>query len=181
MLAGQGASLLVCVDCGTTSIDAISVARDLGLETIVLDHHQAPEILPDAIVVNPNRQDCLSGLGHLCAAGVVFMVLVGLNRHLREAGFWSPSRPAPDLMADLDLVGLATVADVAPLIGLNRAFVARGLEIMLRRERPGLAALADVARLKGPPEAWHLGFLIGPAHQCGRTHWRCRCRCAPVA
>jgi single-stranded-DNA-specific exonuclease len=165
-LAAQGARLLVCVDCGTTSHEAIDEARRLGLDTIVLDHHLAPEILPDAVVVNPNRADCLSGLGHLCAAGVVFMVLVGLNRALR-GNFWSPSRPAPDLMAALDLVALATVADVAPLVGLNRAFVSRGLDVMRRRARPGLAALADVSRLAGPVQAWHLGFLLGPRINAG--------------
>lgn len=166
-LAAQGAELLVCVDCGTTSPDPLDHARRLGLDAIVLDHHLAPETLPDAIVVNPNRQDCLSGLGHLCAAGVVLMVLVGLNRRLRRAGFWSATRPEPDLLSALDLVALATVADVAPLTGLNRALVARGMEAIARRARPGLAALMDVSRLNGPAEAWHLGFLLGPRINAG--------------
>lgn len=166
-LAAAGATLLVTVDCGTTSHDVLAGARALGLDTIVLDHHQAPEVLPDAIVVNPNRQDDLSGLGALCAAGVVFMTLVGLNRRLRDQGFWSASRPAPDLLADLDLVALATVADVAPLTGLNRAFVIKGLSVMRRRGRRGLAALMDASRLVGPPQAWHLGFLLGPRINAG--------------
>ncbi|MDE2364766.1 MAG: DHH family phosphoesterase, partial [Hyphomicrobiales bacterium] len=154
-LAAGGAKLLVTVDCGTTSHEALAEARKTGLDVVVLDHHQAPELLPDAIVVNPNRQDDLSGLGALCAAGVVFMTLVGLNRRLREQGFWTRERPAPDLLAELDLVALATVADVAPLTGLNRAFVVKGLQVMRGRGRTGLAALMDVARLGGPPQAWH--------------------------
>jgi len=166
-LAAGGATLLVTVDCGTTSHEAIAEARRLRLDVIVLDHHQAPELLPDAIVVNPNRQDDLSGLGALCAAGVAFMALVGLNRALREKGFWTKDRPAPDLLAELDLVALATVADVAPLTGLNRAFVAKGLTVMRGRARPGLSALMDVARLGGPPQAWHLGFLLGPRINAG--------------
>lgn len=166
-LSAEGAKLLVCVDCGTTSHVPIAEARRLGLDVIVLDHHLAPADLPEAIVVNPNRQDCLSDLGHLCAAAVVFMVLVAVNRHFRAHDFWTQARSEPDLMAGLDLVALATVADVAPLTGLNRAFVARGLEIIGRRTRPGLAALADAARLNGPPEAWHLGFALGPRINAG--------------
>src|SRR5690606_3176528 len=115
----------------------------------------------------PNRQDDLSGLGHLSAAGVVFLVLVALNRALREAGFWRADRPQPDLLAELDLVALATVADVVPLRGLNRAFVRQGLAVMRRRGRAGLTALRDTAALSGPPEAWHLGFLLGPRINAG--------------
>ena len=132
----------------------------------MLDHHQAPETLPDALVVNPNRQDDVSHLGQLCAAGVTFMTLVALNRILRERGFFS-LRQEPDLLAGLDLVSLATIADVAPLTGLNRAFVAKGLEVMRRRARPGLAALFDVSKIDGPPNAYHLGFLIGPRINAG--------------
>ncbi|CAJ0863187.1 Single-stranded-DNA-specific exonuclease RecJ [freshwater sediment metagenome] len=166
-LAGKGATLLITVDCGTVSHEPFAVARDLGLDVIVLDHHQAPEALPPAIVVNPNRQDDLSGQGGLCAAGVVFLALAGLSRLLREKGFWGEGRPAPDLLAELDLVALATVADVAPLRGLNRAFVAKGLSIMRNRARPGLAALMDAARMDGPPRAWHLGFALGPRINAG--------------
>jgi single-stranded-DNA-specific exonuclease len=166
-LTGQGARLLVTVDCGTASHEPLAEAERLGLDTVVLDHHQAPEHLPAAkALVNPNRQDDLSGLGHLCAAGVVFLTLVALSRTLRERGFWN-GRPAPDLLASLDLVALATVADVVPLTGLNRAFVRQGLAIMRGRQRPGLAALTDVAALRGAPECWHLGFLIGPRINAG--------------
>ena len=165
-LAAQGATLLVTVDCGTTSHEPFVEARRLGLDAIVFDHHQAPEILPDAIVVNPNRQDDVSGLGALCAAGVVFVALVALHRALRQRGFWQ-GRAMPDLLSSLDLVALATVADVAPLVGLNRAFVVKGLALMKSRGRPGLRALADVAGLDGPPRAYHLGFLLGPRINAG--------------
>ena len=165
-LAARGATLLVTVDCGTTSFEPFVEARKLGLDVIVLDHHQAPEILPDAVIVNPNRQDDVSGQGALCAAGVVFVALVALNRALRERGYWS-DRTTPDLLLGLDLVALATVADVAPLTGLNRAFVVKGLALMKARGRVGLRALADIAGLNGPPRAYHLGFLLGPRINAG--------------
>ncbi len=166
-LARGGAKLLITVDCGTASHAPLAEAARLGLDPIVLDHHQAPEMLPEAIVVNPNRQDDLSGLGQLCAAGVVFMALVAVQRSLRERGFFTPARPPPDLLTGLDLVALATVADVAPLTGLNRAFVAKGLALMHARERPGLRILLDLAGLKEPPNPYHLGFLIGPRINAG--------------
>lgn len=166
-LAARGATLLVTVDCGTTSHEAFAVARGLGLDVIVLDHHQAPEVLPDALVVNPNRLDDLSGQGALCAAGVVFLALIGLSRTLRARGWWSDDRSEPDLLASLDLVALATVADVAPLARLNRALVAKGLMVMAARSRPGLAALIDVARLDGRPRARDLGFALGPRINAG--------------
>ena len=165
-LHADGAGLLVAVDCGTTSHVALEEARALGLDPIVIDHHQAPEILPAAIVVNPNRLDDLSGLGQLCAAGVVFMVLVALQRVLRGRGLFADRAP-PDLLAALDLVALATVADVAPLTGLNRAFVKKGLAVMHERQRPGLCALFDVAGADGPPTAYHLGYLVGPRINAG--------------
>lgn len=166
-LKEQGADILVTVDCGTASIEPLAEARRLGLDPLVLDHHQAPEQLPEALaIVNPNRQDDLSGLGHLCAAGVVFLFLVALNRTLRSRGFFE-GRPEPDLMGSLDLVALATVADVVPLVGLNRAFVRQGLAIMRSRRRVGLAALFDTAGLAGTPESWHLGYLVGPRINAG--------------
>ncbi len=165
-LGAAGAKLLICVDCGTTSHVAIAEARRLGLDVIVLDHHQAPEHLPEALVVNPNRQDDLSGLGQLCAAGVAFLTLIAVNRLLRAAHFWG-AQPEPDLLLGLDLVALATIADVAPLTGLNRALVTKGLALMRARGRPGLAALFDVAGAGGPPTVHHLGFLIGPRINAG--------------
>ncbi len=153
--------LIVCVDCGTLSHDPIAAAQ--GADVIVLDHHLGGETLPPALaVVNPNRQDESGDLGHLCAAGVVFLMLVEANRQLRSQG-----QNGPDLMNFLDLVALATVADVAPLIGVNRAFVRQGLRVMARRERAGLKALADVARLETAPTAYHLGFVLGPRVNAG--------------
>ena len=167
-LAERGATLLVCVDCGTTSIEPLVEAKKLGLDTVVIDHHQADEELPPAVaIVNPNRRDDLSGLGHLAAVGLTFMTVVALNRVLRGRGFWQAGRSEPDLLALLDDVALGTVADVVPLIGLNRAVVAKGLIALRRRERAGHVSLMDVARLTGPPEAWHLGFLLGPRINAG--------------
>jgi single-stranded-DNA-specific exonuclease len=167
-LAARGATLLVTVDCGTTSIEPLAEAKALGMDVVVIDHHQADEALPPATaIVNPNRRDDLSGLGYLAAVGLVFMTVVAINRELRARGFWTTERPEPDLLPFLDDVALGTVADVVPLIGLNRAFVAKGLLVLRRREQPGLVSLMDVARLSGPPEAWHLGFLLGPRINAG--------------
>ena len=166
-LAGRGATLLITVDCGTTSIEPLAEARRLGMDVIVIDHHQADERLPDALVVNPNRLDDLSELGHLAAVGLVFLAVVAVNRVLRLRGFWNEARPEPDLLSMLDVVALGTVADVVPLKGLNRAFVSKGLIALRRRESPGLTALMDAARLSGPPEPWHLGFLLGPRINAG--------------
>ena len=167
-LADRGARLLVTVDCGTTSHEPLAEARKLGLDIIVIDHHQADERLPPAVaVINPNRLDDLSKLGHLAAVGLVFMTIVAANRALRARGYWTSERPEPDLLGLLHIVALGTVADVVPLRGLNRAFVAKGLIAMRRRENPGLTALIDVARLSGPPEPWHLGFMLGPRINAG--------------
>jgi single-stranded-DNA-specific exonuclease len=166
-LAERGATLLVTVDCGTGSIEPLAEAKRLGMDVVVIDHHQADEKLPDAIVVNPNRLDDLSGLGHLAAVGLVFMTVVAINRVLRARGFWTPARTEPDLLSYLDIVALGTVADVVPLKGLNRAFVSKGLLALRRRENVGLTALMDVARLSGPPEPFHLGFLLGPRINAG--------------
>ncbi|EEX11208.1 single-stranded-DNA-specific exonuclease RecJ [Ruegeria lacuscaerulensis ITI-1157] len=153
--------LIICVDCGTLSHDAIAAAQ--GADVIVLDHHLGGETLPDCVaVVNPNRQDESGDLAYLCAAAVVFLMLVEAGRQLRAAG-----TKGPDLMAMLDLVALATVADVAPLVGVNRALVQQGLKVMARRQRPGLVALSDVARMDTAPNSYHLGFLLGPRVNAG--------------
>nr|WP_239059900.1 single-stranded-DNA-specific exonuclease RecJ [Ruegeria sp. PrR005] len=153
--------LIVCVDCGTLSHEPIAAAR--GADVIVLDHHLGAETLPDCVaVVNPNRQDESGDLGYLCAAGVVFLMLVEAGRQMREAG-----AAGPNLMDMLDLVALATVADVAPLIGANRALVRQGLKVMAQRRHPGLVALADVARMDTAPNTYHLGFLLGPRVNAG--------------
>lgn len=167
-LAAKGATLLVTVDCGTTSIEPLAEAKKLGMDVVVIDHHQCGDELPvvDALV-NPNRPDDLSGLGHLAAVGLVFVTLVAVNRELRARNFWTDEMPAPDLLGVLHHVALGTVADVAPLLGLNRAFVAKGLIAMRRRDHIGHTALMDIARLSGPPEAWHLGFMLGPRINAG--------------
>ncbi len=153
--------LIICVDCGTLSHEPIAAA--VSADVVVLDHHLGGETLPPALaVVNPNRQDETGDLAHLCAAAVVFLLLVEVGRQMRAAG-----QTGPDLLALLDLVALATVADVAPLIGVNRALVRQGLRVMARRDRPGLAALADVARMDQAPSAYALGFLLGPRINAG--------------
>ena len=153
--------LIICVDCGTLSHGPIAAAE--GADVIVLDHHLGAETQPPALaVVNPNRQDEDGALGHLCAAGVVFLFLVEANRQLR-----AKSMTGPDLMTYLDLVALATVADVAPLRGVNRAFVRQGLKIMAMRQRPGLVALSDISRLDTAPLPYHLGFVLGPRVNAG--------------
>src|SRR5438067_1718704 len=168
MLAEKGATLLIAVDCGTTSLEPLAEARRLGMSVVVIDHHQCGDQLPivDALV-NPNRPDDLSGLGHLAAVGLTLITLVAVNRELRVRGFWTSEMPEPDLLGMLHHVALGTVADVAPLIGLNRAFVAKGLIAMRRRDHVGHTALMDVSRLNGPPEAWHLGFMLGPRINAG--------------
>ncbi|MEM8570618.1 MAG: single-stranded-DNA-specific exonuclease RecJ [Pseudomonadota bacterium] len=157
---GMEHDLIICVDCGTLSHDAIFAAK---CDVIVIDHHLAGETLPVChALVNPNRHDDASGLGHLCAAAVVFLLLVAVNRLLRRE-----KQRIPDLLGLLDLVALATVADVAPLKGLNRAFVRQGLTIMDQRSRPGIAALLATAQLKTAPSCHTLGFVLGPRINAG--------------
>jgi single-stranded-DNA-specific exonuclease len=163
-LVARGATLVVTVDCGTNSAAAIDAARQAGADVLVLDHHQVGGALPSAAVVNPNREDDLSGLGYLCAAGVVFMALVATSRELRRT---APQLPPADLLAWLDLVALATVCDVVPLVALNRAFVVKGLAAMRMRRNPGLAALAAAARIGEPLDQFHLGFVLGPRINAG--------------
>lgn len=168
VLAEEGIKLVITVDCGTLAFTALETAATLGLEVVVADHHIAEPRLPRACaVVNPNRLDDESGLGQLAAVGVTYLLIVAINRALRQAGFYADGRAAPDLLALLDLVALGTVCDVVPLIGLNRAFVLQGLKIMARRENIGLAALGDVSRLDGRPGTYHLGFLLGPRVNAG--------------
>jgi single-stranded-DNA-specific exonuclease len=156
---GAAHDLILCVDCGTLSHEPIAAA---GCDVVILDHHLAAETLPQALaIVNPNRQDEDGSLAHLCAAAVVFLLLVEANRRMKGQG------ALPDLMSLLDLVALATVADVAPLIGVNRAFVRQGLKVMARRERIGLRALADTARLDQAPTPYALGFVLGPRINAG--------------
>ena len=172
-LAGRGASLIVCVDCGTAAHEPLA-ALSGSADIVVLDHHKAEGPTPPIIAtVNPNRLDCTSGLTHLCAAGVAFMAAIATLRVLRRDG--TLARTEPDLMGLLDLVALATICDVMPLTGLNRALVTQGLRVMTRRTRPGLAALLDVAQKSGPqgdrareaPTAMTCGFGLGPRINAG--------------
>jgi single-stranded-DNA-specific exonuclease len=169
-LKQEGAALVICVDCGTTAHDALEAARVGGLDLIVIDHHVAEPLLPQAIaVVNPNRLDEASAHGHLAAVGVAFLLVVAANRALRDAG-WYRTRPEPDLMQWLDLVALGTVCDVVPLIGLNRALVAQGLKVARRGANAGIMALAALGAPPGrvePINAYQLGFVLGPRVNAG--------------
>lgn len=160
-LVARGATLIICVDCGTAAGEVLC-ALNGATDVIVLDHHKADGPPPAvAATVNPNRLDCTSGLGMLCAAAVAFLTAVASVRALRRAGFFA-SRPEPNLLALLDLVALATVCDVMPLVGLNRALVTQGLKVLARRERVGIAALLEVAQVRGRPNTSTLGFALGP-------------------
>jgi len=165
-LVGRGASLIVTVDCGTNSAASVDAANALRADVVVLDHHQVGGALPLAhAIVNPNREDDLSGQGHLCAAGVVFMTLVQVSRVLRNTPGFSAS--PPDLLTMLDLVALATVCDVVPLTGLNRAYVVKGLLAARKMTNPGIATLARVSRIGEPLNPYHFGFMIGPRINAG--------------
>jgi single-stranded-DNA-specific exonuclease len=165
LLIDGGAALIVCVDCGSTSFEALKRARERGADILVLDHHQVGAALPPALaIVNPNRQDDLSGQGHLAAVGVAFLAAVALLRELRRRGF---ERPLPDLLPFLDLVALGTICDMVALSGVNRAFVAKGLIALRNAERLGVRALIEASRLKGPLDCGHLGFLLGPRINAG--------------
>ncbi|RWD44794.1 single-stranded-DNA-specific exonuclease RecJ [Mesorhizobium sp.] len=164
-LVSRGATLIVTVDCGTNSAVSIDAAKAAGADVVVLDHHQLGGPLPAAeAVVNPNREDDLSGQGHLCAAGVVFLALVQTARILRGR---LPDAAPPDLLGLLDLVALATVCDVVPLTGVNRAFVVKGLQMARQQRNEGLAALARVSRIGEPVNTFHLAYLIGPRINAG--------------
>ncbi|MBV7267208.1 single-stranded-DNA-specific exonuclease RecJ [Erythrobacter ani] len=169
-LAESGSSLIVTVDCGAMAHEALEMARDAGVDVIVVDHHKcAADLPPTAALVNPNRldeNDLAASHGHLAAVGVAFLLAIALVRTLRSQGFFE-QRKEPDLLGLLDLVALGTVADVAALHGLNRAFVSQGLKILARRERVGMAALLDASRLKRAPQASDLGFALGPRINAG--------------
>jgi single-stranded-DNA-specific exonuclease len=167
-LAGRGARVVVTVDCGITAFAPLEAAVEAGLDVIVIDHHEAEPRLPRAVaVVNPKRLDDPSPHKHLAAVGVTFLLVVAVNRALRDAGFYGPRRPPPDLMAWLDIVALGTVCDVVPLVGVNRAFVAQGLKVLGRRGNAGLAALMDVAGVTARPDAQALGYALGPRVNAG--------------
>ncbi len=170
-LKEEGIDLVVTVDCGVTSFDPLHGAVAAGLEVVVVDHHKAEPRLPAVTaVVNPNRLDepVAGPLSTLAAVGVTFLLIVAVNRALRQGGYYSSSgRAEPDLMSWLDIVALGTVCDVVPLVGLNRAFVAQGLRVMGKRANIGIAALADVAGVNEAMDAYHAGYIIGPRVNAG--------------
>lgn len=167
-LAEAGASVVVTVDCGITAFEPLEAAAEAGLDVIVVDHHAAEPRLPRArAVVNPKRLDDDSPHDTLAAVGVAFLLVVGLNRALRQSGWYGEHCPAPDLMAWLDIVALGTVADVVPLTGVNRALVAQGIKVMAKRGNPGISALLDVAGVTTRPDAYHLGYVLGPRVNAG--------------
>lgn len=167
-LREQGAEVVVTVDCGITAFEPLAAARSAGLDVVVIDHHMAEIALPEAVaVVDPNRLDETSPHRQMAAVGVAFLLAVGVNRALREAGWYGGDRPEPDLRRWLDLVALGTVCDVVPLTGVNRALVRHGLSVLAARSNVGMAALADVAKLREPPGAYHLGFMLGPRVNAG--------------
>lgn len=160
---------VVAVDCGTTAFDILAQAKEQGFKLHILDHHEPALTLPEChSLVNPRRFDDDSGLDYLAAVGVVFMALVAINRNLREVGYYKDNNISePKLMDELDLVALGTVCDVVPLKGLNRAFVAQGLKVMHMRQNIGLKHLCDIAGLAEVPQAWHMGFMLGPRINAG--------------
>ncbi|MDG1007155.1 MAG: DHH family phosphoesterase, partial [Alphaproteobacteria bacterium] len=166
-LHDDGYQLLITVDCGTMAHDVLASAKARAQEVIVADHHQTGGGLPDCFaLINPRRADDDSGLGHLAAVGVTFMLLVGLNRRLRQDGFFA-GRDEPDLTHLLDLVALGTVCDVVPLEGVNRAFVRQGLSVMQQGRNLGVQALGKVARAEGVWGTYQLGFQLGPRVNAG--------------
>ena len=161
-LKEQGAGVVITLDCGIVAFDVLDQAANNGLDVVVVDHHIAETTLPRATaVVNPNRVDESGELGHLAAVGVTFLLVIALNRGLRDAG-WYKARPEPNLMEWLDLVALGTVCDVVALTGLNRSFVAQGLKVMAQRHNSGIRALSEITGLDRKPDAYHLGYVLGP-------------------
>jgi single-stranded-DNA-specific exonuclease len=166
-LKAEGAAVVVTVDCGATAHEPLAAAAEAGLDVIVVDHHVTEPLLPPALaLINPNRLDEESPHGVLAAVGVAFLLVVALNRALRQSG-WFRDRIEPDLLQWLDLVALGTVCDVVPLSGVNRALVAQGLRVMRRAANPGLHALAAAAGKNGPIDAYQLGFVLGPRVNAG--------------
>jgi single-stranded-DNA-specific exonuclease len=167
-LKEQGASVVITVDCGTTAYDPLEAAAEAGIEIIVVDHHVAEPRLPaGSLVINPNRADEDSPCGQLAAVGVTFLLLVALNRALRDASWYGETYSEPNLLSFLDLVALGTICDVVPLTGVNRALVTQGLKVLARRGNPGIAALADVAKVDKRLDAYHAGFVLGPRVNAG--------------
>ena len=173
-LKDDGAELVITVDCGAAAHDALACAAEIGLDVVVVDHHlmRGEEIPKVAALVNPNRPDCVSGQGHLAAAGVTFVLLAALNREARRRGLFGDDRPEPDIRAWLDLAAMGAICDVTQLTGFNRALAAQGLKVMSSWRNPGLKALMDVAHAngnggQGAASTFHVGFILGPRINAG--------------
>ncbi len=167
-IAANGTQIVVTVDCGIAAHHALAAGAAVGLEVIVVDHHTAEPALPPALaVINPNRLDQEPGLGHLAAVGVVFLLVVALNRTLRKAGWFTAGRTEPSLLPLLDLVALGTVCDVVPIRGFNRAVVAQGVKVARQLRNPGVAALAKAAGIRERIDTYHLGYVLGPRVNAG--------------
>jgi single-stranded-DNA-specific exonuclease len=167
-LRDEGNKVLITVDCGITAFEPLAAGTAAGLDIVVLDHHRAePQLPPAHAIVNPNRLDDTSNLGQLAAVGVTFLAIVAVNRILRAKGWYTPARPEPRILQWLDIVALGTVADVVPLTGINRAFVAQGLRVMALRQNHGITALSDLASVSEPPTAFHAGYVFGPRVNAG--------------
>ncbi|GAB3120720.1 single-stranded-DNA-specific exonuclease RecJ [Novispirillum itersonii] len=167
-LRERGVTVAITVDCGITAFEPLQAAAEAGLDVIVVDHHEAEPRLPAAAaVINPKRLDDASPHKHMAAVGVAFLLVVAVNRALRAMGWFGSHRAEPNLMDWLDIVALGTVCDVVPLTGVNRALVTQGLKVMAKRGNPGISALSDVAGVKERPDAYHLGYVLGPRVNAG--------------
>jgi len=167
-LKEQGARVVITVDCGTTAYGPLEAAAEAGIEIIVVDHHVAEPRLPaGSLVINPNRADEASSCKELAAVGVTFLLLVGINRALRNEFWYGEGHKEPDLMSLLDLVALGTICDVVPLTGVNRALVTQGLKVLAARGNPGICALANIAGVDQPLNSYHAGFVLGPRVNAG--------------
>tara|TARA_B100000579_G_scaffold169818_1_gene138278 strand:+ start:1071 stop:2855 length:1785 start_codon:yes stop_codon:yes gene_type:complete len=174
-LIDKNVKIIFTVDCGTLSYEAIDYAKNQKIDVIVLDHHQSEIKLPNAFsVVNPNRLDDTSNLKYLCAAGVTFMFLVSINKHLRSIDWFNKNCiKEPNLINYLDLVSLGTVCDVVPLIGLNRAIVKQGLKILKFKKNLGIKTLLDICKIETNPSIYHLGYILGPRINAGGRVGKC--------
>ncbi|MCP4395271.1 MAG: single-stranded-DNA-specific exonuclease RecJ [Alphaproteobacteria bacterium] len=169
LLVNNGAAAVVTVDCGSSAFEPLKQAKESGIDIVVIDHHETTPALPDAIaIVNPKRLDDESGTKYLAAVGVVFLLVVGLNRELRTSGWYKQQNiKEPDLKQWLDMIALGTVCDMVPLVGANRAFIKTGLQVMSHRKNKGLVALADISNINEKPTSYHMGYILGPRINAG--------------
>ncbi len=170
-LKGQGTEIVVVLDCGITAIDPLGYANTIGLQTIVVDHHEPDSALPEAdYIINPKLSNCDSGYDYMAAVGVTFLLSIAVNAKLRQKGHYN-NKPEPSMRRFLDLVALGTVCDMVPLVEANRLFVKHGFTMMAERENYGLRALLNVSNITSLPDPYHAGFMLGPRINAGsRVH-----------